>query len=293
MNRTARPDPQVAARATDARRVAVLTTKHGKGPVIAAGLAPAGIEVRTLERDTDLLGTFSGEVERPGPPLETAVRKARLGMQATGTRLGVASEGTFGPDPALPWVTRNVEMVVLVDDLTDTTVVGRATSLTTRSFAVRIGAQEDLAAVLSGADLPRHAVIVAPASGPPRPVFKGLRTTAEVTAAVAACAAHSPDGLARIETDLRADRCPSRLEVIAAAVQDLAVRLGQHCPACGAPGWGAEETLTGLPCGWCAAPTTAPRAVREACPTCGHAQERGLGPPGATADPASCPNCNP
>lgn len=279
--------------APSGRRPAVLATKHGKDRIITPALAGVGLDVHTISCDTDQLGTFSGEIPRPGPPLQTAVRKARLGMELAGCNLGIASEGAFGPDPVLAAFVRDVELVVLVDDTTGSTIVGRATSLTTRSFATVARPDDDLTPLLDGADLPRHAVIVRPNLGPPRPVFKDLRSLAEVAAVLPDCAAASPDGHARIETDLRADRCPSRASVIEAAARDLATRLATHCPACAAVGFGPEETLPGLPCGWCATPTHAARAVREACPRCNHEVERPIDPGTSVADPAQCPRCNP
>ena len=58
---------------------------------------PACRVVVAAEVDTDRLGTFTGEVERPGPPRETALMKARLGQGATGLPCALASEGAFGP----------------------------------------------------------------------------------------------------------------------------------------------------------------------------------------------------
>ena len=51
--------------------------------------------VQGVDADTDVLGTFTGDVPRPGSPFETAVAKARIGMGLTGCSLGLASEGTM------------------------------------------------------------------------------------------------------------------------------------------------------------------------------------------------------
>jgi hypothetical protein len=78
-----------------------LRPKHGKeaaiGPALAA--SPGLRVVVAAEVDTDRLGTFTGEVERPGPPRETALMKARLGQRATGLPRALASEGAFGAHP--------------------------------------------------------------------------------------------------------------------------------------------------------------------------------------------------
>ena len=86
-----------------ALKKAVLTSKHKKLPLIEIPFRESlSIEVVELPLDTDMLGTFSGEVERTSTPIETAVKKARLGMQATGLPLGIASEGSIAPNPNVP-----------------------------------------------------------------------------------------------------------------------------------------------------------------------------------------------
>ena len=57
-------------------------TQHGKVPLIAPILEPAlGCQiVQATGYDTDLLGTFTGEVTRLEGQIDTARRKARLGM---------------------------------------------------------------------------------------------------------------------------------------------------------------------------------------------------------------------
>jgi hypothetical protein len=70
-------------------------------PALLSTLGLLVVPARGL--DTDQLGTFSGEVPREGSMLDVAMRKARLGMSATGLPLGIASEGTFGPHPAIPF----------------------------------------------------------------------------------------------------------------------------------------------------------------------------------------------
>ena len=100
-------------------RAAVLATKHDKLPLVAPPLAAVGREVLAVAVDTDRLGTFTGEIPRPGSPRDTAIAKARLAMAATGSSLGLASEGSIGPHPATPLLTVDVELLVLVDDELD------------------------------------------------------------------------------------------------------------------------------------------------------------------------------
>lgn len=274
-------------------RSAVLATKHDKLPLVVPPLAAVGVEVTAVAVDTDQLGTFTGEIPRPGPPLDTAIAKARLGMAAAGTSLGLASEGSIGPHPASPLLVADVEVVVLVDADRDVVVWATATGIDIRATAQVLEPGQDLAGLAGRFDLPGHAVIVRPNQGPPSPVVKGLRALADIDAAVATCAAASPDGQARVETDLRAHVCPSRRPVIRLAAERLASRLAARCPACASPGWGPVDAVTGVPCDWCATPVDDLRAEIDGCPACGHRAERAVVAPGATADPGRCPRCNP
>ena len=81
----------------------MVATKHGKEKVIAPILERSlGVKVlSTTNLDTDRFGTFSGEVERKGTPLEVARAKCEAALKLTGADLAVASEGSFGPHPEL------------------------------------------------------------------------------------------------------------------------------------------------------------------------------------------------
>ena len=91
-------------------------TQHGKESLVRPVLEPAlGCTVQRAEGyDTDLLGTFSGEVKRIEGQLQTARTKARIGMQLLGTPLGMASEGAVVPDDAIHDV-RVLERFTFVD----------------------------------------------------------------------------------------------------------------------------------------------------------------------------------
>lgn len=285
-------------------RDAVLATRHGKLDLIAPVLGPVGFAVRAVDVDTDTLGTFSGDVPRPGSPLDVAVAKARLGMAAAGMRVGIASEGTVGPSPLVPFAIADTELVVLVDDETGIIVVGRHVAHDVRvvgeelqpddvRYAGRLDGLLKRAGV--GERSGGHHLIVRPSAasaGSVGPVVKAIADRATLADAIDRCAAASNDGRVRVETDLRAHLCPSRRPAIAAAAADLAVRLGARCPACASPGWGPVRTSPGRPCAECGAPTRAVRADVEGCVACPEERERAraeLDP----VDPAQCDRCNP
>jgi hypothetical protein len=84
------------------QRVSFLT-QHGKETLVTPILEPAlGCSIiHTDGYDTDLLGTFSRDIPREGRQLDTARRKARIGMTLAGSTIGIASEGSFMPIPSL------------------------------------------------------------------------------------------------------------------------------------------------------------------------------------------------
>ena len=83
-----------------------LATKHRKEQTVSRPLRSGlGFRIVVNEQiDTDAFGTFTGEIERPGSPREVLLQKARLGMEITGLSLGIASEGSFGPHPSMPFI---------------------------------------------------------------------------------------------------------------------------------------------------------------------------------------------
>ncbi|MHB8245189.1 MAG: DUF6671 family protein [Acidimicrobiales bacterium] len=277
-----------------AGRVAVLSTKHAKLPLIGPPLERAvGLRVDAAAVDTDALGTFTGDIPRLGPPLDTAIAKARLGMSLTGQALGIASEGSIGPDPALPFVIADRELVVLVDDDAGIVVWETNTSWEIVTATTTVRPLEDLEQFLTRAAFPAHQLIVRPNSGQAQPIHKGIANLGDLTAAISECASVATDGLACVETDLRAHACPSRRTVIAAAAGRLACRLAARCPACGAPGWGRVDIVLGVPCAWCSTEVARPRAEIDGCPACEHRATRPVVTPETRADPGECPFCNP
>jgi hypothetical protein len=275
---------------------AVLATMHGKERAIAPLAARfLGLRVRVAEGlDTDRFGTFSREIERTGTPSDAARAKIaaafRLDPEA---RVGIASEGSFGPHPGLPFAALDRELVLLVDRASGRELVGHHATMAT-NFAHRlvtdVGSGAAFAAV---AGFPRHGVIVMGVEqgqpAPQRALFKAVATTADLEAALERTLALT--GAAHIETDMRAHRNPRRMRAIRRAMLDLVRRSRSLCPACGWPGFGMTGRVSGLPCAWCASPTPLTRAEVWACEGCGHNEERPVG--AATADPMHCEDCNP
>jgi hypothetical protein len=271
-----------------------LTTRHGKERALALPFRRGlGASLAVQACDTDQLGTFSGEVERPADALTTCRRKALLGLEASGLRLGLASEASFGPHPALPLLPVGQELLLFVDLERDLSVLERRLEWRTNYSQKRLGPGEDPAAWLRQVGFPAHAVIARPADRSRPPLCKGLRSAPALREALAACRSADPGGQVWLETDMRAHLNPTRLRSIRRLGVALARRLRTPCPACRAPGWGLIDTEAGLPCRWCGTATEVTAREVWGCQQCGHREllprRDGL----EAADPGQCPRCNP
>jgi hypothetical protein len=273
-----------------------IATLHGKAGALAPAFDAAGIRlVEANGVDTDLLGTFTGEVPRTLSPLDAAIAKARLGMRATGLPVGVATEGSFGPDPVLGFLPLHREHIALVDDLrgivVSEVIATHATNFDGRTFGA--GEQPD-ADDFARWQLPSHAVIVrADPLADTVPLHKGLRDPEAVLRALDAARAASPSGRARIETDMRAHLNPTRMARIAELGERLVQRLASRCPACNGPGFGLADRRPGLACAGCGLPTALTRVELHGCPACGMLEERPRSDGLTAADPTHCDRCNP
>ncbi|WP_147652921.1 DUF6671 family protein [Vulcaniibacterium gelatinicum] len=273
-------------------RIALLT-QHGKERVIASVLDTAlGCQVeRVGGYDTDLLGTFTREIPRAGKQLEAARKKARLGMELSGLSLGLASEGSFGPDPMVGMFPWNVEFLIFIDDEQGLEIVGVAQGKAMHAHLLT-GDWTAAETFARQAAFPAHHLVVRPEGENDPRLRKGIAAWEELKATFAWAQAQSASGQVFLETDLRAHANPTRMEMIRLAAEDLAAKLGSPCPACGTPGFWIVERVAGLPCGDCGAPTRETRAEVYGCLKCVHRETRERPEP-QYADPERCDYCNP
>lgn len=290
----ARTDARVSGSGHPLRgETAAFATMHDKlvlvRPLFEDGL---GMNVDVAAIDTDRFGSFAGEIPREGTAADTAIRKARSGAEALGLRFGIASEGSIGPSPHLPFVNADVETMAFVDLESGSTIVEHAVSHEITTIFLRVAPGDDIDDRLVRGGFPGHGVIVRSAAGPSRLVVKGLHTYRGVHDAVFECADASTDGRVIIETDFRANHCPSRRPTIAAAAQRLVDRLQVLCRRCGSPGWGVVDRQFGAPCRSCGITIDVPVRDVFGCGVCG-----GRRPADEvlieSVDPARCPSCNP
>ncbi|PSN20135.1 hypothetical protein C7271_03705 [filamentous cyanobacterium CCP5] len=277
--------------------MAVIATMHHKEQAIAPRLE-AALGVKTLvpaDFNTDTLGTFTRDMPRPGDQITTARLKAEAALDLTGATLAIASEGSFGPHPQIPWVPCDRELVLLGDRQHNLEIMGQVISTDTNYRSQIIRSIEDAFTFAQAIGFPDHGLVVMAADNPqPATVIaKGIVTGDALQEAVSMALTESANGTAHIETDMRALYNPTRMEVIAQATEDLLKAIARRCPDCGCPGFREVKRYPGLPCGLCRTPTRLTLAVVYGCQRCQAEQEERYPEGQPTADPAQCPYCNP
>lgn len=214
----------------------LIATMHGKEAVLAPALADLGFHVLLPDGyDTDALGTFSGDVRRPGTAVEAALEKARRACDVTGIPRAIASEGSYRPcQKSFPGA-RNAELLAFVDREAGVEFVECMTDVPTRLVQGRVRPDLDdpaVQALLGSMDWPATRAMVTPADPGlgvmPAHVYKGIDTAESLATALRSCAALSDDGCAHLETDLRAHMNPSRMASVALVGQRLCMRLQQE-----------------------------------------------------------------
>ncbi|MBS2967836.1 hypothetical protein J9317_03485 [Metabacillus sp. KIGAM252] len=273
---------------------AAFATMHKKEEIAAPVFAELHVSLRVPPNiNTDEFGTFTGETKRKQTPLETARLKARLGMKQLGLPYGLASEGSFGPCRYFPFVGEDCEIFLWMDEILGIEIHEQVISTSTNFSSAAVPSLEKAEFFLTQASFPSHSLIVRPNQLTEPVFYKGICRKRELEEAIAACTAISKDGLALIQTDMRAHHNPMRQKVIQEAARKLVKRMGSLCPQCGCPGWGVSKTVRGLPCELCHFPTAMVKEEIFSCKGCTYTRmtERSDGKKKAGA--MYCDSCNP
>jgi hypothetical protein len=280
-----------------ADRVAVIATMHQKEKAIAPLLQKhLGVSILLPQDfDTDAFGTFTREVARTGTQLEAARTKALKALDIVGETLAIASEGTFGPHPAIPSIPCNRELVFLLDIENQLELYGQEFSTATNYSHQAIANLAEARMFASKVGFPEHALVVmlTPKSSTADKIFKGINTDAMLEEAIEFALSRSSTGSVHIETDMRALFNPTRMQNIEKATQDLLRKIDLTCPQCAFPGFDVVAQKRGLPCDLCGLPTQLIRTSIYACQKCEFRQEKTFPQGIETADPSQCNYCNP
>ena len=268
---------------------AIVCTMHGKETVIEPVLNSLGFNWISAPFNTDQFGTFTGEIERKDTPLEAATKKCELAFNQTDATIAVASEGSFGPHPTVPFLPINEEIILFWDKESNVKIT--VSSLTTETnFSSKIcHSSEDLLSFANQVGFPEHGLILS--NDKRQKIYKGI--TDEKTLQARFNQLMSIDESVCVETDMRAHLNPTRMKHIASLAGKLKAKLLSVCPSCDTPGFGEEHFESGLPCSQCGLPTSSIKTKKTECTMCSYTASISYPNGKKVEDPQFCSFCNP
>jgi len=271
----------------------LIATKHKKETVMAPLLEKA-LGVRCITDpsiDTDILGTFTGEIERKDDPLTTVKNKCIMASMATKCDLIVASEGSFFPHPIFQFSYIDVEIICLLDLKNNLEIIVHEQSSDTNFNGQNIKSIKELDSFCQKVGFPAHGLILRRTKNDIVGIVKGIHKYEHLISYYN----YFMDtyGEAYIETDMRAMFNPTRLKVIKVATEALIKKINSRCPSCDMPGYGITDSFRGLPCEICHYPTKSIKSYIYICQKCSHTENVDFPNGKYTEDAMYCDMCNP
>lgn len=271
----------------------LIVTKHQKEKVIAPLLEKElGVKCMVTENfDTDVLGTFTGEIERVHDPVTTARNKCHMAMELSDYDLAIASEGSFGLHPALYFIHADEEILLLVDKKNDLEIIVRELSTETNYNGEEIKTEKELIDFAKRVKFPSHGLIIRKAKEDSNLITKGITDWDQLKNIFNQLL--NKYGIVYIETDMRAMYNPTRMSVIEKGVRKLIYKIRSICPQCNTPGFGITNATQGLLCKLCGFPTRSTFSYIYTCNKCSFTREELYPHKKLKEDPSYCDNCNP
>lgn len=274
-------------------RTLFIATKHQKEKVIAPILEKElGVKCWVHPSfDSDVFGTFSGEIERGDYPLTTARKKCQTAMDIYNCDLALASEGSFGSHPSAFFIPADDEILILIDHKNELEIKIREISTETNFGGLEVSTEKELLAFSHSVGFPSHGLILKKAENDLSEIKKGIINSDILLEAFNYFMSKSKS--VWVETDMRAMYNPKRMQVIEKATLKLVKSIKSLCPECHSPGFGIHEAKKGLPCQLCGLPTNTTLSYVYACHKCFHEKEEIYPSQKTSEDPKYCDFCNP
>ena len=274
-------------------RTLLIATKHQKEKVITPIFEKElGVKcIVSQQFDTDVLGTFTGEVERKKDPLSTVKEKCRTAMNLENCDLAIASEGSFGAHPNVFFASADEEFLVLLDEKNKLEIIAREVSLETNFAGTEVLSEKELLDFAAKAGFPQHGLIIRKGIQDSNHIVKGI--TDETTLLDTFEEFQKLFGKAFVETDMRAMYNPTRMRVIEKTAKKLVEKIKNVCPDCQMPGFDITKVVKGLPCGQCGFPTKSTLSYVYSCKKCDFEKEEKYPNQKKHEDPMYCDFCNP
>jgi hypothetical protein len=274
-------------------RKLLIATKHQKEQVIAP-LLEDNLKVFCVLNsgfDSDVLGTFSGEIERKLDVIETLRQKCLIALQNTNYDLVVASEGSFGVHPTLFFAAADDEFMMFKDLKNNIEIVARCLSTETNFDGIAPKNQNELEDFAKKVQFPSHGIILKSSKKNPEIIIKDVENLSELTTHFHDLKKNYSGVFA--ETDMRAHKNPTRMKVIKEVAEKLIEKINSFCPSCQFPGFDVVQIHSGLPCSLCGMKTKSTLSHKYACSNCNYEEGKYLPFDKKWEDPMYCDFCNP
>ena len=271
----------------------VIATKHRKEVVMMPLLSKA-LDVTCItipDFDTDIFGTFTGEVKRDKDPFHALRQKCLKAMEISKCDLGIASEGSFGMHPSYFFTAADDELVIFIDKKNQLEIIARELSTETNFKGAEVKTEAELIEFAKQALFPTHGLILRKSKDNTTDILKDFDNLSELLQAFHKMMREFQTVF--VETDMRAMNNPSRLLVIERATQKLIEKIQSNCPACETPGFSITTYKSGLLCSLCGSPTESTLSYVSECQRCQHTSELKYPNNKTKEDPMYCQKCNP
>lgn len=251
-------------------RKLVIATMHQKEKVIAPILEKElGVKCFVLENfDTDKFGTFTREIKRRGDMFQAAKVKLETAMKIANCDLGVASEGSFGENSSTPFMTSNLELILLIDKKNNLEIKGHYLNLETNSNGKYIKTIPEALIFAKKCGFPKHSIIVRKTKNGQDFLFKNIQSELDLKKRITEILNLPETSQVFLETDMRAHQNPTRMKGIALAVQNLVQNIKLECPKCHYPGFVITNSEKGEVCPDCNSITELAKAKIFICQKC-------------------------
>lgn len=241
--------------------------------------------------NTDVFGTFSGEITRKYSAYETLKLKAIKASEYFNKDYVISSEGSFGPHPYF-FFTADTEMLLFYDRIKQLFIAEYEISMDTNFAEFKINKDnfknDEYYKWLDHVKFPSHGLILKIDNSQ---IFKGITSHFELEKLISS-SLNKTEAM-RLETDMRAMMNPTRMNVIKALTEKLSNRVLQVCDVCGSPGFGEVKYSGNLECEMCHQKTKTPKYKDFCCIKCDYKIINLIDSSKEFSDPTYCEFCNP
>lgn len=274
-------------------RKLLIATKHEKekviSPIIESELGVIS-EINTLF-DTDSLGTFSGEIDRKDDVITTLKKKCLQAMDLHNVDLAIASEGSFGAHPSVFFLPGNEEFLILIDLKNNLEITASELVTDTNFNAQFVSEKDELLEFAKRVHFPSHGLILKSDKEKWEKIYKGITNEDELIETFENL--KQEFGKAYVETDMRANYNPTRMNVIEKTTRKLVDKIKNECPQCACPGFDVTSVKRGLACSQCNSETQSILSLLYCCKKCNYSLEKMYPNNKKSEDPMYCDYCNP